>query len=282
VANNSGVYNLVNTFVGNISASGQINVLGNVNAGDGNFSGNITATSVVNSNVLVLNANNAIYTSDVLRIQASTTGTGFNMISARNGAGNVFRVNGGGGVFSIGAYNTSGADYAEMFEWEDGNTNNEDRWGKTVVMTTGGFIRISSNADPTCNVFGVVSVNPSVVGDTYWSEWSGKYVRDRAGRKLSNTVYYISNVSNETDSVRCGINDTPPDGYEKTSAVEYTINPAYNPNLEYIPREQRPAWTPVGLVGKLRVIPGEPINPNWLYLRNIPHVDGDVSEYLVK
>ena len=41
-------------------------------------------------------------------------------------ASNAFRVTVDGIVYSQGAYNNSGADYAEMFEWSDGNLENED------------------------------------------------------------------------------------------------------------------------------------------------------------
>ena len=247
--------------------------------------GMITATSVVNSNVIVLNASNAssvTYTSDVVRIQASATGTGFNMISARNGAGNVFRVNGAGGVFGVGTFNTTGADYAEMFEWEDGNANDEDRRGITVVLGNNGMIRKSSITDSPVDVIGVVSVNPSVLGDTKWNEWGGRYLRDKFGAKLSNTLYYIANVSNEYDRVRCGINDAIPYGYEMSISSEYILNPKYDPTDAYVSRENRPEWSPIGLVGKLRVLPDQVVNPGWKLLKSYKHPDGDTLEYLVK
>jgi hypothetical protein len=204
------------------------------------------------------------------------------MISAKNAAGNVFRVNGAGGVFGVGAYNTTGADYAEMLEWEDGNKLDEDRRGITVVLGNNGLIHMATQTDTPTDVIGVVSVNPSVVGDTRWNEWGGKYLRDKFGSKLSNTVYYISNVSNEAEIIRCGLEDTPPPGYEKVTSSEYIISPKYDPADGYVPREGRPEWSPVGLVGKLRVLPDQIVNPGWKLLRTIKHADGDTLEYLVK
>jgi hypothetical protein len=219
----------------------------------------------------------------VLRIQATFSGTaGWNAISARNGAGNVFRVNGLGGVFGVGAYNTSGADYAEMFEWEDGNKLDEDRRGITVVLGNNGMIHMATGTDNPMDVIGVVSVNPSVLGDTKWNEWSGRFLRDKFGAKLSNTLYYISNVSNETDRVRCGINDTPPNGYEKITSSEFIVNPKFDPNTPYISRENRPEWVAIGLIGKLRVLPDQIVNPGWKLLRTYKHPDGDTLEYFVK
>ena len=246
--------------------------------------GMVSVTTFVNSNNVVLFANSSSgYVSDVLRIQTTFAGaTGWNVISARNSGGNVFRVNGVGGVFGVGAYNTSGADYAEMFEWEDGNKLGEDRRGTTVIIGNNGAIRIASPMDNPIDVIGVVSVNPSVLGDTKWNEWSGRYLRDKFGAKLSNTLYFIANVSNETERVRCGINDTPPDGYEKIISSEFVVNPNYDPAYKYISRENRPEWSPIGLVGKLRVLPDQVVNPNWKLMRTIKHADGDTLEYLVK
>ena len=245
--------------------------------------GMLLAQCAVNGNVIQAVSSSATNTNDMIRIQSAATGaTTWNMISAKNSGGNVFRVNGSGGVFGVGAFSTSGADYAEMFEWEDGNKLDEDRRGITVVLGNSGMIHMATETDKPTDVIGVVSVNPSVVGDTKWNEWSGRYLRDKFGTKLSNTVYYISNVSNEAEIVRCGINDNPPDGYEKIISSEFIMNPKFNPAEKYISRGERPEWSPIGLVGKLRVLPDQIVNPGWKLLRTIKHVDGDTLEYLVK
>ena len=246
--------------------------------------GSIIANVFTNANLLVLTSTAGTMTNDMLRISqlGAAGGAQYAMISAKNASGNVFRVNGLGTVYGTGAYNTTGADYAEMFEWEDGNTLDEDRRGITVVLGTNGTIHMANPTDNPMDVIGVVSVNPSVVGDTKWNEWSGRYLRDKFGAKLSNTVYYIANVSNETDRVRCGINDNPPDGYEKITSSEWVQNPNFDPKTPYISRENRPEWSPIGLVGKLRVLPGQIVNPGWKLLRTIKHADGDTLEYLVK
>jgi hypothetical protein len=244
--------------------------------------GMATATSFVNSNILILNANQPNYTTDVLRMQTASNTNLYNMIIARNGAGAVFRVNGNGAVYGTGAFQTTGADYAEMFEWEDGNKLDEDRRGMTVVLGNNGIIRIANQMDNPVDVIGVVSVNPSVIGDTKWNEWNGRFLKDKFGVKLSNTLYYISNVSNENERVRCGINDNPPGGYEKITSSEHILNPKYNPADIYVPREDRLEWSPIGLMGKLRVLPDQIVNPGWKLLRTIKHPDGDTLEYLVK
>ena len=152
----------------------------------------------------------------------------------------------------------------------------------TVVIGNNGAIRIASGLDNPTDVIGVVSVNPSVLGDSKWNEWSGRFLRDKFGTKLSNTLYFIANVSNENERIRCGINDTPPDGYEKVIGSEFIMNPKYDPNINYTSRENRPEWSPIGLVGKLRVLPGQIVNPGWKLLKTHKHADGDTLEYLVK
>ncbi len=47
---------------------------------------------------------------------------------------NAFRVAANGNVYGTKAYTASGADYAETFEWLDGNPDNEDRRGKFVTL----------------------------------------------------------------------------------------------------------------------------------------------------
>jgi hypothetical protein len=245
--------------------------------------GMLTAQTAVNSNVVQVVSTSATNTTDMIGIQATNTGTaGWNMIAARNGTGNVFRVNGIGGVFGVGAFNTTGADYAELFEWEDGNASAEDRRGTTVVLNNDGKINVAGNADNANDVFGVVSSNPSVVGDSAWNEWNGRYLRDKFGARLSNTLYYIANVSNETEISRCGVDDTPPSGYQKITSSEFIQNPEYDPNVAYVSRENRKEWATVGLIGKMRVLPGQVVNPNWKIVRTVQHADGDVLEYLVK
>ena len=244
--------------------------------------GMITSQCAVNGNVVNVVSSSATNTNDMIRIQSASSGAQFNMISAKNSAGNVFRVNGAGAVFGVGAYNTSGADYAEMFEWEDGNASGEDRRGMTVVKGSNGVIRVTTDLDNPATVFGVVSVNPSIIGDAKWDEWSGRFLRDRFGAKLSITVYYMANVSNENERVRCTPSARPRKGYEKIVSREFIENPAYDPNVAYVTREERKEWATIGLVGKLMVLPDQVVNPNWILFRNISHPDGDVLEYIVK
>jgi len=75
-----------------------------------------------------------------------------------------FRVTGEGEVYGDGATYNSNADAAEMFEWLDGNPANEDRAGMSVVLV-GDKIRLATDDDDPCAIFGIISAMPHVVGN---------------------------------------------------------------------------------------------------------------------
>ena len=147
---------------------------------------------------------------------------------------NAFRVATDGSVYGCGEYSSSGADYAEMFEWLDGNERNEDRRGLFVTLD-GDKIKLA-NADD--YILGVISVNPSVVGDAQSEQWQGKYLKDVFGCNVTKETAVVDENGKETDKV----------------SISYELNPDYNSECEYISREYRKEWATVGLIGKLVVV----------------------------
>lgn len=162
-------------------------------------------------------------------------GIGTSETSRNNG----FRINPAGNVYGVGTFGTSGADYAEYFEWVDGNPNSEDRRGRFVTLD-GNKIRFATNEDD--YILGVVSAEPTVVGDVQSEIWHNMYLKDVYGSKIIETVEVEETI----------------DEYGKVvpSHVErrWKLNPDYNPETEYISREQRPEWDAIGIVGKLVVV----------------------------
>lgn len=157
-----------------------------------------------------------------------------------------FKVTMAGAVSSDGGTAmTTPADYAEMFEWADGNPDNEDRVGYSVVLV-GEKIRIAGESD---QPIGVISGNPAVLADSGETRWVEKYLRDEFNRPVV-----------DDKGVR-------------------VLNPIYDPEHAYIPRQQRQEWSPVGLVGKLRLRKGQPVAASWLKMRDISE---SVEEWLVK
>lgn len=153
---------------------------------------------------------------------------------------NAFRVDKNGEVQAAGQYNTTGADYAERFEWQDGNPENEDRRGLFVTLD-GEKIRLAMASDD--YILGVISATPSVVGDAQEDWWRGKYLRDCFGVLLTETV----TVEEHEDEVT---GETVPEHEEE----RYILNPEYDAEEEYISRDARPEWAMVGMVGKLIVV----------------------------
>lgn len=57
------------------------------------------------------------------------------------------------------------------------------------------------------------------------------------------------------------------------------LNPEYDESKEYVPREKRPEWNCVGLLGKLPLRKGQPVAESWIKMKDLS--DG-VELWLVK
>lgn len=158
-------------------------------------------------------------------------------------AGNAFKVLFNGQTFADGEYSSAGADYAEMFEWKDGNPNNEDRVGRFVTLK-GKNIEI---ADETSNyILGIVSGAPTIIGDNPM-RWHNKYLNDEWGRPIYEDVEVIyTEYEIQEDGTIKEIEKTRTDHIRK-------LNPLYNSQEKYIPREERQEWDYIGMMGKLLV-----------------------------
>ena len=149
----------------------------------------------------------------------------------------------GSGIYA-GSLSSSGADYAEYFEWNDGNPQNEDRAGYFVALEGDKIIKASSNSE----VIGVISTNPAMIGDVYEWDWNGKYLKDIYGRTIYENVEikyknFVKNEKGEEVEIESTVLERQP-----------KINPEYDPSKPYIPRSDRPEWATVGFLGKLVVI----------------------------
>lgn len=133
---------------------------------------------------------------------------------------NAFRITAAGDVMGTKSYSASGADYAEMFEWTDGNPDNEDRRGLFVTLD-GEKIRPANSDDD--YILGVVSATPSVVADAQTDDWGKKWKTDIFGERLldENGAWILNEGFREED------------------------------NESYVSRLDRKEWAAVGLVGKL-------------------------------
>ena len=156
-------------------------------------------------------------------------------IGGAGGNGNVYLE---AGVFASGA-----ADYAEMFEWADGNSKNNpgsavDRRGLFVYLDPAsssglqdsmkiapGYVAASAKGYGSPPI-GVVSGRPVILGDAGELQWTQTHEVDDFGA----TKYQVVKGKKLPK-----------------------VNPNYNPSKSYLPRSQRVEWTAVGMLGKLFV-----------------------------
>ena len=166
---------------------------------------------------------------------------------------NCFRVSYDGYVYGGKTFGANAADVAELYEWQDGNPNNEDRRGLFVTLD-GTKIKLASPTDT--YIKGVISALPCLVGDAYSDEWQGKYLKDVFGVPLTHTVHYDAKYeARETMDTETGETITETVCIrEAYDAEEYILNPDYDPTKEYVPREQRPEFDYVSNWGKLVLV----------------------------
>jgi hypothetical protein len=213
----------------------------------------IFGTTAVSTTAQVVYASSTSYDVSLQDIRVGRTqNAAYSFAVYRSGAAgsadNEFILRGDGEAYADGSWNGGGADYAEYFEWADGNTGDEDRRGYSVVLDND-KIRKSTTDDNTALIFGVISARPSMVGDADIDAWKGKYLKDDFGA-------YVRDENNER-----------------------VLNPDYDPDQEYVSREDRSEWDTVGLMGKLRIRKGQPVNPNWIKMRDVSDA---VEEWLVR
>ena len=152
---------------------------------------------------------------------------------------NAFRVTYEGKPYASSSMVTSGADYAEFFEWQDSNPSAEDRRGYFVTLD-GDKIKI---AEPNDYILGIVSALPAVIGNGDEC-WRGRYILDDFGAFITEEFEYKEEVFNK---------ETGEKEIVTKIGTKYKENPDYDPTLPYIQREDRPEWDTVGMMGVLSV-----------------------------
>ena len=261
------------------------------------YSGTVTTQSA-----MTIGSNTASYANNLFKIGCLRDQTNsYSFISCFTGNGSnaidddlEFRVKGDGNVFCDESFTGGGADYAEYFEWKDGNASDEDRIGISVKLD-GNKIVASSDSDDASVIIGVISATPVVVGDAdgTGTRWTQKYLQDDYGRNVTEE-YTVTTWRDETNKVDhsyatdripsdvtvpsdAKVTTTESDGVTKLTRRK--INPDYDSTKDYVSREDRKEWDTVGLVGKLRVKKGQKTGTNWIKMRDI---SDSVEEWLVR
>ena len=233
------------------------------------------------------------------------------------GTGTVFKVTSNGQVKSDhGSAMGTPADYAEYFEWVDGNSSNVDRRGVTVVLD-GKKVRPATGSDDTSKIIGVVSALPAVVGDSCWNAWQEKWLRDAYGSFITEEQEFlvwnkfgfttnkegvktanpqpditlaenlfeseeqilVSDIAAENAAGRC-----PQAAIDQNLRIKRQarkLNPSWDSTKSYEPREDRPEWDAIGLLGKLSVRRGQPIGSNWVKMEDNVGTDPNDSNIII-
>ncbi len=233
--------------------------------------------------VLTADANNSVFDSAVIRALCDrSNNSAYTFMTCTSGdlSDDEFKLRGDGQGYADGSWNAGGADYAEYFEWADGNPNNEDRRGYSVSLVDN-KIKIAEKDEV---IIGVISGNPSVVGDSAWNRWTEKYLRDDFGTYLREPCEVWSWKDDEGIDHSYEFDKVPNEiivPKNKTVVLQdrQILNPLYDPTIEYTSRENRKEWGCVGLMGKLRIRKNQLTNPSWIKMRNISLT---VDEWLIK
>ena len=149
----------------------------------------------------------------------------------------------GNGTFAGTVSSSTGADYAEYFEWKDGNLNNEDRVGYIVCLDGDKIVKANTGDD----ILGICSGTATVLGDSAEWNWSKRYLTDDFGR----IIYEDYDVEHEE------IKDEETGKVIEEAWTEHIHAPKQNPDYDasqpYTKRADRPEWQIVGMMGKLYV-----------------------------
>lgn len=178
-----------------------------------------------NNNVLLLtDLANTTYTGTVELLRVDRTGsTAFNFLSTQSDVGttpnNRHILRGDGAIFSDVAAATP-ADYSEMFECVEPRGY---PMGFAVQLADGADATKVEPATDVDEIVGFTSANPGIIADMAWNHWHKKYERTEFG------------------------------AYAKDADGERTLNPAWDPELEYVSREDRDEWMAIGMLGKIWV-----------------------------
>lgn len=172
-----------------------------------------------------------------------------------SGLSNAFRITYAGEVYGTSAFQSSGADYAEYFEWLDSNTENEDRVGYFVTMKGNKIKKAESSQD---YILGIVSAQPCIIGNSD-EDWLGRWLHDEFGRFLKREVktpvteWKEVQVNSNSREEKVNFELKEIETGEYVTGWDYVPNPDYDPNQSYIERKDRKEWSAIGMMGVLAV-----------------------------
>jgi hypothetical protein len=244
--------------------------------GSETVSGNLLNVSLARIRLPSLNQK-PIYLLRVGHLEETLLSTG---ISSPRRFNSVMTIDQNGEVKCDGTFKPGGADYAELFESENGK---QIEVGVAVVINKNGKIRPAVQGEIPV---GVISASPAILGNSPMY-WPGKFERDEYGiTKTEMSVEYVpksEDAAREIENLTKNgkkLSDKNRDKWmDKVEHRVFMVNPEYDPSQTYTPREERPEWQKVGLLGQIRITKGQPTAPSWVKIKDI---SDNVELWLVK
>jgi hypothetical protein len=266
-----------------------------VNTSDNTINSIISRHSGASAGNLQAYSSNASLAGNVIESGAArSASSAYRFFAAYSGAFTdlEFNLRGDGNGYADGTWNNNGADYAEFFESATGAALT---LGATVVLD-GNKVREATDQDPVSAIMGVVrpkepSKASMIVGNTAWNKWANKYLTDDFDRYIMEAHDVLEWIdeegkqhSYESHNIPAEVT-VPDDALVKThddkgnKFQHYKLNPAWNPDAEYVNRENRPEWIIVGLVGQVKILKGQPVNDRWIKMRDVSET---VEEWMIR
>lgn len=179
--------------------------------------------------------------------------------------------------------NTTIAILGDMFEWADGNANNEDRSGWTVSINDQGKIQ---RAKKNQQIVGAVAGSDDSVGlvvNGWMNEWHAKHLRDWTGRMQYESQELITWVRDGRREMH-EVDRLPPDLDIPSDAERWThwpdsgeklqrprLNPQFNDGTQgpfpYKGRLHRPEWAVVVVLGQAVILNSSAVDSKWIKIR---------------
>lgn len=184
-----------------------------------------------------------------------------------------FRVDGAGAVYANGTYYSNGTCYAELFEWADGNSRNEDRNGFTVTLDTNGKLRVADEGDA---VVGVVVPQAAIVGNSAWNHWHQKFRNKQTKYSivewLEMETTKLKSFYKHSLSKDFALPDNAVEIQTDSEGNEFfkpAVNHLWDSSEEYVGREKRKNWAVVCILGSAPVYKGQLVNNNWIKVKDL-------------
>lgn len=162
------------------------------------------------------------------------------------------KILGTGDAYIDNAWHGGGADYAELYETESGQPIEPGFF----VTFAGATEKVRAAEGGDAFILGVTSAVPGFVAGAGELRWKKKYLTDAWGRVLYEDVGVPDLMDKKGNVVVPAHVESRP-----------VLNPEFDPGRQYVPREQRPEWVKVGLMGLVPVrddgtaIPGGSCRP---------------------